>query len=257
MSFVLILNDFVLLIGAFAYVGIILLISLLLHKQEKISGHTARKIVHFFAGFSCFIVPFLNITFLALIVSLTFLAITRLSGPKSNRILRPVFDLMAEKDEQEIGYLAGPFSYALSINILVFIFAFLPQFFFFPASSIMVMMISDTLASYFGTRYGKHKINIKYTKTVRSIEGSLALLVSGFLLSLFGFSFFGTLFPNNSHTISPFWIVVLSLLLALNSTVIEIFSPSNLDDLTVPITGCLITFGLVVLFFPASIGISF
>ena len=252
-----IIQDILLLVGAFIYVGCIMLVALILHKFKVISGHGGRKIVHLFAGFSCFIVPFLNIPFLALIISLIFLAVTRLAGPKSNPVLRPLFDLMAEKNEVEVGYLSGPFSYALSINILVFIFSFFPNFFFFPASSIMVMMISDTAASFIGQKYGKHKIDIKYTKTIRSVEGSIALFITAFILSLFGFSFFGIIFPNNTHVMTVGWIVILSFLMAFNSTVIEILSPSNLDDLTVPITGCLLTFGLTLLFFPFSIGITF
>ena len=100
---------------------------------------------------------------------------------------------MAEKDERGTGYLSGPFSYALSINILVIIFLFgdLPKYFYFPASSIMVMAISDTIAAYAGKKYGKHEIKIKYTKTIRTVEGSIALFISAFLLSLFGFTFFG------------------------------------------------------------------
>jgi dolichol kinase len=248
------LFDAILILGAFGYVGLVILLSYVFHNRGM-SSHNARKIVHLFAGFACFIVPFLNIPLLALTVSITFLIILRFAGPKSNQVLRPIFDLMAEKNEREIGYLSGPFSYALAINILVLIFSFLPQYFFFPASSIMVMMISDTLASYAGRRFGKHKINIKYTRTIRSVEGSLVLFISAFILSVFGFTFFGYLFPNNAHQMSFFWILILSILLAINSTIIEILSPSNLDDLIVPVTGCLLTFGLTVLVFPESIGI--
>jgi len=163
--------------------------------------------------------------------------------------------MMAEKDERVVGYLSGPFSYALSVNILVFIFSFNTRYFYFPASSIMVMAISDTVASYVGKKWGKHHIDLKYTKTVRTLEGSLGLFISAFLLSLFGFSFFGLWFPNNIQTMTVPWIFVLSFLMAFTSTIIELLSPSNLDDLTVPITGCLITLGLTVLLFPASLGL--
>lgn len=247
-----IVYDVILLVSAFAYVMFIIGFSLILKKKDKISGHAARKIVHLFAGFAVFIVPFLHIPFLALIVSVLVLLFIRISNPKN--LGAPVFDMMAEKNEREVGYLSGPFSYALSINILVLTFSFVPRWFYFPAASIMVMMISDTLASMVGKRYGKHKIDIKYTKTVRSLEGSLTLFVSAFLLSLFAFTFFGSWFPNNSQIMTPLWIVILSLLLAGTSTIIEMLSPSNLDDLLVPITGCIITFGLTILLFPASIG---
>jgi phytol kinase len=247
--------DIILLSGAFLFVAIIIGISIILKKIDFITSHTARKIVHLFAGFAVFIVPYLSIPFLALIISGSVLIFTRFAGPKN--IGKPVFETIAEKDEQEKGYLSGPFSYALAINILVFIFSFksVVQYFYFPANSIMVMMISDTAAAWIGRKWGKHKINLKYTKTVRTVEGSLTLFITAFILSVFGFSFFGQWFPDNIQQMEYSWIAILSLIMAVNSTIVEIFSPSNIDDLTVSITGCLLTFGVTVLFFPGSIGL--
>jgi hypothetical protein len=143
------LNESVLLLGAFAFILVVIGLPMVLKKKEIISGHTARKMVHLFAGFSCFIVPFLNYPWLALILSGLFLAVTRISTPKTQ-----VFQMMGEKDEKVTGYLAGPFSYALSINILVLVFSFMPNYFFFPAASIMVMMISDGAMASTSTRSG-------------------------------------------------------------------------------------------------------
>ena len=243
------------LIGSFLYVASVIGLALILKKFDKITGHTARKIVHLFCGFAVFIVPFLNIPFLALLISFPVLLFIRWAGPDNIGAL--VFEMMAEKDEKEVGYLSGPFSYALSINILVFIFSFngLNRFFYFPASSIMVMMISDTIASVIGRKYGKHKINIGYTKTIRSVEGSLALFVSAFLLSMLGFAFFGNWFPDNTQFFDIGELLLLSFIVAINSTIIEMISPSNIDDLTVPITGCLLSLGVAALLFPSAIGL--
>ncbi|MHA1847508.1 MAG: diacylglycerol/polyprenol kinase family protein, partial [Promethearchaeota archaeon] len=244
------INDLVLIIGAYVYVGAIIVVAMSLKKKGVISGHAARKIVHLFSGFSCFIVPFLYTPLLAMIVAMTFLLVLRYSRPSTQ-----VFEMMGEKDEREKGYLEGPFSYALSINILVLIFSFMPRYFFFPAASIMVMMISDTAASFFGRRYGKHEINIKYTNTTRTLEGSLALFISAFLLSIFAFNFFGYWFPGNTYTVTMDWVMILSLLLAGLSTIIELISPSNIDDLIVPIIGCFATFIITILAFPSVIGL--
>jgi dolichol kinase len=248
-------TDIILLSGAFVYILLIIGISILLKKKDIITSHTARKIVHLLAGFAVFIVPYLSIPFLALIISGVVLIFTRFAGPKN--IGKPVFEAIAEKDEQEKGYLSGPFSYALAINILVLIFSFKSavRYFYFPANSIMVMMISDTAAAWIGRKWGKHEIDLKYTKTIRTFEGSLAMFITAFILSFFGFSFFGLWFPNSIQQMKYSWITVLSLLMAINSTIVEIFSPSNIDDLTVPVTGCLLTFGLTVLLFPTSIGL--
>ena len=243
-------NDLVLLGAGFLFVVLVIGLSMIFKKADMISGHTARKIVHLLCGFAVFIVPFLYIPHLALIISGTFLIVLRLSSPKTT-----VFQMMGEKNEAEAGYLAGPFSYALAINILVVIFGFMPHFFFFPAACIMVMMISDTAASFFGRRYGKHKINFSWTNTVRSVEGCMAMFITAFGLSLFAFFFFGNWFPNNHHTMSLQWIFILSGLVAGVSTIIEVVSPSNLDDLIVPIAGCFLSFLLTVALFPGSIGL--
>jgi dolichol kinase len=249
------LLDILLLTGAFVFIALVIGFSILLKKNDVISSHAARKIVHLFAGFSVFIVPFLSQPFFALIISISVLIFTRFAGPK--KIGKTVFETIAEKDEYEKGYLSGPFYYALAVNILVFIFSFpnAVQYFYFPASSIMVMMISDTAAAWVGRKWGKHKIELKYTKTVRTLEGSLTLFLTAFILSFIGFSFFGQWFPNNTQSMQYSWIAILSLLMAGTSTIVEIISPSNIDDLTVPITGCLLTFGLTVLILPSSIGL--
>jgi dolichol kinase len=249
------LNDTLYLLGSFTFIALIIGISLILKKMDIITGHAARKIVHLFCGFAVFIVPFLNIPFLALLISFPMLILLRIAGP--NNFGKLLFNMMAEKDEEKVGYLSGPFSYTLSINILVFIFSFdaLIPFFYFPASSIMVMMISDTIASYFGRKYGKHEIRLKYTKTVRTLEGSLALFVSAFLLSMLGFEFFGNWFPENIEFFDFGEVILLAFIVALNSTIIELLSKTNLDDLTVPITGCLLSLGISVILFPTAIGL--
>ncbi|HME53964.1 MAG TPA: hypothetical protein VKM55_17190 [Candidatus Lokiarchaeia archaeon] len=244
------LNDAVLLIGAFVFVLLVIGISMVLKKANAISGHTARKIVHLLCGLSCFIVPFLYYPWLALIISGLFLVVTRLSNPSTK-----IFETMGEKDESKAGYLAGPFCYALSINVLVLVFSFMPQYFYFAAASILVMMISDTVASWVGRRYGKHKITLKYTHTTRSFEGSMGMFASAFALSLFSFTFFGYWFPGNSNEMTFAWIVILALLVAVVSMVVELISPSNWDDFVVPIAGCFVSFLLTVMLFPASIGI--
>jgi len=231
-------SDIILLILAFFYVLFILGIAMILKKLSIISSHTARKIVHTFAGFAIFIVPYMNIPHLALTVSILFLIVCRTSKPNN-----PVFEMMAEKDERQLGYLGGPFYYSLAINILVFIFAFEPliKYYYFPANSIMIMMISDSIAAFIGQKFGKHKIKLNWTKTIRTLEGSFSLFISAFLLSVFGFSFFGVWFPIQINVLHFYNIIILSFIVSISATIIELLSPSNLDDLTVPIFSCLIS----------------
>ncbi|MHA1340625.1 MAG: diacylglycerol/polyprenol kinase family protein [Promethearchaeota archaeon] len=246
------LKDIALIMIAFAYVLTVLGIAMVLKKKKIISGHIARKIVHLLAGFAIFIVPFLQIPHLALIVAILFLIVCRISKPST-----PVFELMAEKNERELGYLGGPFYYALAINILVFIFAFDPfiNYFYFPANSIMIMMIADSIAAFIGRKFGKHQLKLSWTHTIRTIEGSIGMFISSFLLSIFGFTFFGVWFPLQLHVIQPMEILFLSLIVSICATFIELLSPSNLDDLTVPLFACFISLLIVYLFFPSIIGV--
>ena len=82
--------DIILLAGAFLYVALIIGTAIILKKTDAITSHAARKIVHLFAGFAVFIVPYLSIPFLALIISGSTLIFTRFAGPKN--IGKPVFE---------------------------------------------------------------------------------------------------------------------------------------------------------------------
>jgi dolichol kinase len=123
--------------------------------------------------------------------------LTLLSSKKSNvKQLKELYDSIGEEAEEKAGYLQGPFHYCLSITILITIFViFAPNQMYFPIAGILLMIISDTLASIIGKKYGKRKIKIPWVKTTRSLEGSLAFFISGFLLCFFAFSFLGVSNP--------------------------------------------------------------
>jgi len=106
------------------------------------------------------------------------------------------------------------------------------------------MIFSDTLASVVGKRWGKHHIEFPWTSR-RTIEGSLAMFVSAFLLALGSFYFFGMFNPVTQQVLTWENIFVYSLITAVAATIIELLSPSTYDDLTVPIFSTLIIYVLV------------
>jgi len=84
---------------------------------------------------------------------------------------------------------------------------------------ILIMGISDALASLFGERFGKHIIKVFGHK--KSIEGSLAFFISSVIIVLFFTQRLG------------YQIVLIPLIL----TLIEFFSVLGLDNLILPIAG--------------------
>lgn len=79
----------------------------------------------------------------------------------------------------------GGITYILGVILSYIIFGFNPSI---VIVSIIVLAFGDGFASYFGMRFGKHKINIEgHTKT---LEGTLAGVVAATLVSLMFVDFF-------------------------------------------------------------------
>ncbi|MFW6139459.1 MAG: hypothetical protein ACOC7U_09845, partial [Spirochaetota bacterium] len=97
----------------------------------------------------------------------------------------------------------------LSVGILLPILSFTPDIFI---PSILVICVADSLSALVGLRYGKLHLPFGH----RTLEGSGIFFASSLVIMLF--------------FISP-W---MALLTALVATVIELVSPSNMDNLFVP-----------------------
>jgi dolichol kinase len=175
--------------------------------------------------------------------------LTLLSSKKSSvKQLKELYDSIGEEAEEKAGYLQGPFHYCLSITVLITIFViFAPNQMYFPIAGILLMIISDTLASIIGKKYGKRKINIPWVKTSRSLEGSLAFFISGFFLCFFAFSFLGVSNPLTQIHLTLEVALVYSLITSALATIVELLSPSTWDDLTIPIATVVIVFLLTLI----------
>ncbi len=246
----LLLVDFLLLLLTYAYIFLIIQIPVILKKKDLISKFTARKIVHFFAGLSVLITPFFNYPFFSIIIagSLTILTFLSSKGSKVKK-LKELYDSIGEEAEEKAGRLMGPFFYCLSITTLMTIFViFAPHQLYFPIAGILIMIVSDTLASVIGKRWGRIKIKFPWTRT-RTLEGSLTMFGSAFLLSLVAFTYFGLINPLTQYPLTWSTIIIYSLVTSILATIIELLSPSIADDLTVPIGTTIIIYILVLLTF--------
>lgn len=99
----------------------------------------------------------------------------------------------------------------------------------------MIMIISDTFASLIGKKYGRINLGLLYTGSQRTLEGSLTFFISAFLLCFSAFYYFGLVNPINQKVLTLNLVVAYSTITALVGTLVELFSPSTWDDLTVPI----------------------
>ncbi len=243
-----ILKDLLIVLLTYIYIFATILIPVQLKKRDKITKFQARKAVHLFAGLAVLTSPIYSWPWFAVIIVSSMTLLTLLSSKKSNvKQLKELYDSIGEEAEEKVGYLQGPFHYCLSITILITFFVIVaPDQLYFPIAGILLMIISDTLASVVGKKYGKRKINLPWLKTTRSLEGSIAFFASGFILCFITFTFFGA----NPITQIPLSITVAllySLITSTLATIIELISPSTWDDLTIPIATVVIVFLLTLI----------
>lgn len=244
-----ILSDLFIVFITYLYVFATILIPVQLKKRDKISKFQARKAVHLFAGLAVFSSPYFDWPWWAVIIAGSLTVLVLLSSKKSKvKQLKELYDSIGEEAEEKVGYLQGPFHYCLSITGLTTIFViFAPAQLYFPIAGILLMIISDTLASLIGKKYGKRIIPIPWVKTKRTLEGSLAFFISGFILCFFAFTILGVTNPITQAHLSFEEAIIFSLITSVLATLIELSSPSTWDDLTVPILTTIIIFLLTLL----------
>lgn len=243
------LQDLALIGIAYGYIALTILIPVYLKKKDLVSKFVARKIVHLFAGLVVLIVPFFILPLHAVFIALTMTVVVFFSARDSSvKQLQDLYESIGEEAEERVGRLQGPFHYSISITLLITLFVlFAPDRLYFPICGILIMIVSDTLAPLVGRKYGKIKISPAYTGSQRTLEGSLTFLVSAFVLCFAAFFYFGLINSVNQRALTLETIFLYSLLTAAVGTVIELFSPSTWDDLTVPIATTIFIYGLAMI----------
>ena len=244
-----ILLDLLIMLITYIYIFATILIPVQLKKRDKINKFQARKAVHLFAGLAVLSTPYYSWPWFAVIIVSSMTLLTLLSSKKSGvKQLKDLYDSIGEEAEEKVGYLQGPFHYCLSITILITIFViFAPNQMYFPIAGILLMIISDTLASIIGKKYGKRKINLPWLNTTRSLEGSIAFFVSGFIVCFFAFTFLGVSNPLTQVHLSLEVAIIYSIITSALATIIELISPSTWDDLTIPIATVVCVFLLTLI----------
>jgi len=243
------LSDLILVGIAYGYILLTISVPVYLKKREIISKFAARKIVHLFSGLVVLIVPFFILPLHAVFIALSMTVVVYFSSRDSSvRQLQELYESIGEEAEEPIGRLQGPFHYSISITVLIAIFTvFAPDRLYFPICGILIMIISDTLASLVGKKYGRIKLTLPYTGSQRTLEGSLTFFISAFLVCFSAFYIFGIISPINQKTLTIELILTYSLITSFTGTLVELFSHSTYDDLTVPIATTMVIYILAMI----------
>ena len=239
---------------AVLYATIILAIGDLARRKLNVGPDFTRKIIHLFAGAAVWSVPYYPHPWVATFVALTFVLMLGMAG--TDRFGK-FFAAMARPEDLEHGSVRGPLWYAVSITILTGIFTFTgyAHIYFIGAAAIHIMMFGDGMSAPIGMKYGASTTR-EIFGSKRSIPGSLALFIFGFLGALLAFWWFGIVNYGafvDAGTI--LWIPMLTLAFvgASVATVVELISPKGTDNTTLPLVSCVvmlllaISLGVVVL----------
>lgn len=206
-------NDLIVILIVFFYILLVYSLPIFFYKKKKLKKIHARNIIHFFSGLSIISLFFAQNKWLYLIASLIITFIIFLARKKTI-ILKHVYESLAHEEEKN--YLHGPFIYGLAISYLI-LFSIIFNNNLIPLASTLILTISDPLACVIGKKYGT--IIIPYLKNKRTIKGSLGMFFSSAIILLFFYGF-------------SIKIIGISLIL----TIVELISPSKIDDFTLPLT---------------------
>ncbi len=201
------------LIVSFAFVFAMIFIATLSQYIVKISNESSRKIIHISVGnWIFFALHYFTDWYIAIIGPVTFIVLNIISYNAK------IFKAMELEDKNP-----GTIYYPISLTVCTFFAFSQPQMLVLPYLGIMAMTWGDGFAAVVGKKWPLRKVRAN-----RSLGGSITFFVVTFVAALI----YLIVTAKNIETSS---VILFSLGAALLGTVIEIFSPKNLDNLTVPI----------------------
>ncbi|MHA2377163.1 MAG: hypothetical protein ACXAB9_13440 [Candidatus Thorarchaeota archaeon] len=239
-EFVLDLNDVIVFIIAVFIALFVLIVADFARRKLNLKTEFTRRIVHLFAGLAIWTVPYFTHAWAATFVALLFVIFLYLaSGERFGKF----FSAMARPEDLENQSVRGPFWYAMSITILTAIFTITgyEMLYFVAGAAIHIMMFGDGMSAPIGMKYGQNSTRIIFGSK-RSVPGSLALFIFGFLGALLAFWWFGVI-PYDAFTIAGEiqWVemFLLAFIGATTATIVELFSPKAL-----PLISCVVIFAV-------------
>ncbi len=208
------MNNIIGIAVSFVFVFFIIGLSMILTKNGILKGESSRKFVHIgVSNWWIIAMIFFDSPIYAAIVPGCFVIINYISYKKS------IFKVMeGERSKKDLGTVY----FAVSLLILALITFSRGSHPYVGALGILIMGYGDGFAAVFGTRYSRY--SFKIWNSTKTLSGSLAMFVFSFLISFVVLK-----------TYSPGSYLLPSFALALSATIIEMFSPLGLDNLSVPL----------------------
>lgn len=219
--------DVFLMILCYVYILLVIFVSGRLGRVLRVSRRVSRKFLHAMIGNLPFVLPFFSSNVFPVLVAAPFILATFLVSPYSPFAdIRERFKELADMTEE--GHPLGPVFYAVSYTVLAFFFASEPCV---VAAGVLPMAYGDSAASLIGERYGRRRYKVFAGK---SLEGSGAMFLASFCSLAIGLVFFSQL-----YSFSAFEKILAVFATTTVATLVESFSPSGFDNLTVPVFSAL------------------
>ena len=140
--------------------------------------------------------------------------------------------LFVDKSHHEILRMINAYYLIMVILVLVFYGLGGEESKYLVITSILSWGLGDALAAIIGIRFGKNKLNMNFVDENKTIEGSLAMLITSFIACLVTLIIF-------KHY--PIWkYVVAPILVAISLTYIEAISKKGVDNILCPLVASII-----------------
>lgn len=210
------------LVLSFGFIGVVVGIGVLMSRSEKISAEVVRKFIHIAVSNWWFILLVSFDTLGQAIIGPIFFILANGAA-----VFTGLADVLGEKDlKRNLGLVYFP----ISLLILV-ILAFTNTIPLWASTiGVFVMGYGDGLAALLGSYYGKKKLFGK-----KSYVGSIVVFVVTFIVILLA-----SLYFKVGNPLTGTWIIR-TLIISILATIIELFTPTGLDNLTLPIGVALIS----------------
>lgn len=198
---------------SYVFVFGVIILATVIQKAFKLTAEFSRKIIHIVVGNWIFIaLHYFDSIYYALIGPVSFILINYLSYKFT------IFKAMelAEKNP-------GTIYYSISLTILTLLTFSKAETYLFPYLGMMAMTWGDGVAAVVGKKFPVRKIY-----STKSVGGSSAFIIFTLLASV--------IYLCVHHVPLEFsTMLLIAVVFAVGGSIIEIFSPQNLDNLTVPI----------------------
>jgi phytol kinase len=207
-----------------AWVLVLLLAAEAIHRWTPLDKEVSRKIVHLGTGNLIILAWWLNLpALLGVLAAVAFSALTLISYKY------PVLASVSSIGRKSW----GTFFYAVSIGLLMALF-WAEGSYAYAAIGILIMTWGDGLAALIGQNWGKHRYQLWGIN--KSWEGSLTMALVSFGVCM------GVLAYDSGYS-GHLWAI--AAIVGLGAAGLEAFSKYGIDNLTVPLSTALLSWGLV------------